>query len=37
MQYEVKDITLADQGLKNIEWAEKQTHSSTSVQHSEVK
>ncbi|MFC1573997.1 adenosylhomocysteinase [Candidatus Latescibacterota bacterium] len=24
MQYEVKDITLADQGMKNIEWAEKQ-------------
>ncbi len=24
MAYEVKDINLADQGLKNIEWAEKQ-------------
>ena len=24
MAYEVKDINLADQGLKNIEWAERQ-------------
>ena len=24
MPYEIKDINLADQGLKNIEWAEKQ-------------
>jgi len=24
MPYEVKDITLADQGRKNIEWAERQ-------------
>ncbi|MDP6777980.1 MAG: adenosylhomocysteinase, partial [Candidatus Latescibacteria bacterium] len=31
MAYEVKDINLAEQGLKNIEWAEKQMGALMSV------